>query len=62
MNELSKDAVAVDVTVANPDGQSVTLPAAFAYQAPPVVVAVTPASGLVSGGQAVTVLTGELFF
>lgn len=46
---------AVDVTVVNPDGQAVTLPAAYAYLAPPAVLAVSPAGGPTGGGTAVTV-------
>lgn len=45
----------VDVTVINPDGQSVTLADAFTYVAPPTVTSVTPAQGPTAGGTAVTV-------
>jgi hypothetical protein len=55
---------AVDVTVVNPDGQSVTDAGAFTYQTPPppppVVTGITPASGPTAGGTSVT-LTGSGF-
>lgn len=51
---------AVDVTVTNPDGQRVTLPAAFTYLAPPTLVALSPSTGPTTGGTSV-VLTGAGF-
>jgi hypothetical protein len=50
----------VDVVVTNPDGQSTTLPAAYAYSAtsvppPPVVTSLSPTSGATGGGTVVVV-------
>jgi hypothetical protein len=46
----------VGVTVTNPDGQSGTVASAFTYVAPaPTVTGVTPASGPMAGGTAVTI-------
>jgi peptidoglycan/xylan/chitin deacetylase (PgdA/CDA1 family) len=54
----------VDVTVTNPDGQSVTLAGAFTYIAPtnpaPTLTSVSPKSGPAAGGTLVT-LTGTGF-
>jgi hypothetical protein len=52
----------VDVVVTNPDGQSGTLAAGFAYNAPPAptVGGANPNSGLTTGGTAVTI-TGTGF-
>ncbi len=51
----------VDVVVTNPDGQSATLTGGFAFKAPaPIITAVSPSSGPISGGTAVTV-TGQNF-
>jgi hypothetical protein len=43
------------VQVTNPDGQSGTLAAAFTFVPPPTVTNVMPASGPVSGGNAITI-------
>jgi hypothetical protein len=55
---------AADVTVVNPDGQSVVHPGAFTYQAPPppapVITNLNPASGPTGGGTVVTI-TGQNF-
>lgn len=52
-------AAAVNVIVTNPDGQSATLPNAFTYVSQPgpapTVTGVTPTSGSVDGGTAVTI-------
>ncbi|MFE4573232.1 IPT/TIG domain-containing protein [Paenibacillus chitinolyticus] len=50
----------VDVTVTNPDGQSVTLPQAFTFETPPPppapeITTVSPNSGELAGGLVVTV-------
>lgn len=50
----------VAITIVNPDGQSVTANNAFTYIAPPNPVQVTPSSGPITGGTAVTV-TGTFF-
>ena len=50
----------VDITVTNPDGQSDTLPDAFTWIAAPVIDAVNPDSGPVSGGTAI-VIDGDHF-
>lgn len=49
----------VDVTV-TARGSSVTLPAAFRYVPPPTVASITPNSGKIAGGTAVTI-AGEFF-
>ncbi|MBU3142339.1 IPT/TIG domain-containing protein [Clostridium sp. CF012] len=51
---------AVDVVVANPDGQSVTLAGGYTYNEPPkpaapTVTTLSPNSGLVTGGDLVTI-------
>ncbi|MDQ1306122.1 MAG: large repetitive protein, partial [Actinomycetota bacterium] len=48
---------AVDVVVANPDGQSATLAGGFTYLAipPPTVTSITPNSASMTGGVAVTI-------
>lgn len=46
---------AVGITVTNADTQSVSLPAAYTYQAAPTVVSVTPNQGALGGGTAVTI-------
>jgi uncharacterized delta-60 repeat protein len=51
---------AVDVVVANVDGQTGTLVGGFRYYAAPTVTAVTPASGPALGGTLVTI-TGTAF-
>jgi hypothetical protein len=51
---------AVMVTVSNPGGQSGALAGAFTYIAPPTVTSVSPNTGPVAGGTAVT-LTGANF-
>src|ERR1039458_10202848 len=51
---------AVMVTVSNPGGQSGALAGAFTYIAPPTVTSVSPNTGPVAGGTAVT-LTGTNF-
>ncbi|MBI5066834.1 MAG: IPT/TIG domain-containing protein [Deltaproteobacteria bacterium] len=55
---------AVDVSVRNPDGQSATLAAAYAYQAaplpPPILSGIAPASGPSAGGTVVS-LSGSGF-
>jgi len=52
----------VDVQVANPDGQTTTLPASFTYTSSPapVVLSATPSNGVQSGGARVT-LSGTGF-
>jgi hypothetical protein len=54
----------VDVIVTNPDGQSFTLPGAFAFTAPtikpPVLAAVTPNTGSAAGGSAVQITGADL--
>ena len=50
----------VNLTIVNPDGQSVTANNAYTYVAPPNPVQVTPSSGPTSGGTAITV-TGTFF-
>ena len=50
----------VAITIINPDGQTVTLNNGYTYIAPPNPVQVTPSSGPVTGGTAVTV-TGTFF-
>jgi hypothetical protein len=49
-----------DVTVTNPDDQSVTLSSAFSFVAPPSITSVAPISGPDSGGTLVTI-TGTGF-
>ncbi len=46
---------AVGVTVTNPDTQSGSKVNAFTYVAPPVITAVTPGTGPVAGGTAITI-------
>lgn len=52
----------VDVVVTNPDGTTITIPAGFTYDEPPVekpvVTGVSPNSGLTTGGE-VVYLTGQ---
>lgn len=50
----------VDVTLTNPDGQTVTLAASYTFNEAPVVTAVSPTSGSTAGGGSVT-LTGTGF-
>lgn len=50
----------VNLTIVNPDGQSVTANNAFTYVAPPNPVQVTPSSGPTTGGTTITV-TGTFF-
>jgi uncharacterized protein (TIGR03382 family) len=50
----------VDVKVINPDGQSVTLAAAFTRDGPPSLTSISPAVSTSAGGQTVT-LTGTGF-
>ncbi|TVX96101.1 IPT/TIG domain-containing protein [Cohnella terricola] len=49
----------VDLTITNPDGTFITIPAGYTYEAPPVVkpvvTGVTPNSGLTTGGNSVYV-------
>ena len=54
------NAGAVTVTVSNPGGQSGALAGAFTYVAPPTVTSVSPTTGPVAGGTAVTI-TGTNF-
>jgi hypothetical protein len=51
----------VDVTVTNIDGQASTLPDGFEFLAPPLILAVVPPQGLMTGGEAVQVV-GERFY
>ena len=51
---------AVDVTITNPDGQTVTLPGSFTYQGPPTVATIAPVAGALAGGTNVTI-TGADF-
>jgi hypothetical protein len=48
----------VDVTVTNPDGESVSLSSAFTYTTAPLVYSVSPITGPVTGGTTVTVTGG----
>lgn len=52
---------AVDVTVANSDGQSATLSGGYTYNAAPDIVSILPISGSKVGGDAITV-TGTGFY
>lgn len=45
----------VNVTVTNPDGQSTTRPAGFAYRPPPSLESVSPSGGGPNGGTLVTI-------
>lgn len=49
-----------DIIVTNPDGQNDSIVAGFTYIAPPNVVSISPTSGTVDGGTAVTI-TGTDF-
>jgi hypothetical protein len=52
---------AADVTITNPDGQSVTLVGGYTYEAvPPTITSISPNSGYVTGGDSV-VITGTNF-
>lgn len=50
----------VNITIVNPDGQSVTRNNGYTYVAPPNPVQVSPSSGPTSGGTAITI-TGTFF-
>ncbi len=50
----------VNITIVNPDGQSVVRNNAYTYVAPPNPVQVTPSSGPTTGGTAITI-TGTFF-
>tara|TARA_R110002072_G_scaffold276051_1_gene437383 strand:- start:111990 stop:116984 length:4995 start_codon:yes stop_codon:yes gene_type:complete len=52
---------AVTVTVTNADSQSGNQASAFTYDAPPTVTSITPNSGILTGGTAVTV-TGSGYY
>ena len=54
------DAGVVDVVVINPDGQTLTLPAAYTYVNAPAVTSIDPDHGPAAGGTAVTI-TGDDF-
>ena len=51
---------AVDITISQPDGTSVTAPSAYTYANPPVVSSVAPNHGPPAGGTSVTI-TGSDF-
>lgn len=51
----------IDVSVANPDAQSATKVGAFTYQGPPTITGISPGSGRLAGGTAVSI-SGTNFF
>jgi hypothetical protein len=50
---------AVDVTVTNPTGRSMTATSAFTYIAPPTITSVSPSTGPTAGGTRVTILGSD---